>query len=212
MGDLRRTTPIDTEWGMERGSVIDRYYIDKFLAGRSAVIRGHVLEVGDDLYTRRHGGARVTKSDVLHVVDTGGKVTIVADLTAADVIPSAAFDCAILTQTLHVIYDVRAVVRTLHRILKPGGAALLTCPGITKVSHFDSTRWGDYWRFTALSARRLFAEVFPADRITVQAYGNVLTAAAFLYGLATEDLRPAELDVVDPLYEVTIGIEAIKPS
>src|SRR2546429_1329851 len=49
MGDLRRTTPIDTEWGMERGSVIDRYYIDTFLAERSAVIRGHVLEVGDDL-------------------------------------------------------------------------------------------------------------------------------------------------------------------
>jgi SAM-dependent methyltransferase len=212
MGDLRRTTPVDTEWGMDRGSIIDRYYIEKFLAARSAVIRGHVLEVGDDLYTHRYGGGRVTKSDVLHVVDTGGKVTIVADLTAAAAIPSDTFDCAILTQTLQFIYDVRAVVRTLHRILKPGGAALLTCPGITKVSQFDSTRWGDYWRFTALSAKRLFAEVFPADGITVHAYGNVLSAAAFLYGLATEDLSPEELDVADPLYEVTIGIEAIKPS
>jgi hypothetical protein len=73
-------------------------------------------------------------------------------------------------------------------------------------------RWGDYWRFTSLSARRLFEEAFPASSVTVNAYGNVLAAIAFLHGLTVQELRPAELDVSDPDYEVLITIEARKPA
>jgi hypothetical protein len=35
-------------------------------------------------------------------------------------------------------------------------------------------------------------------------------AAAFLYGLAAEDLRPQELAFSDPDYEVTIAVRATK--
>jgi hypothetical protein len=72
-------------------------------------------------------------------------------------------------------------------------------------------RWGDYWRFTDASARRLFAEVFGADNVTVTTYGNVLTACAFLHGLAAHELRAEELDHHDPDYQVIIGIRAIRP-
>ena len=44
------------------------------------------------------------------------------------------FDCVICTQTLHVIYEVEGAVRTLHRMLKPGGVALVTVPGITQAA------------------------------------------------------------------------------
>ena len=44
----------------------------------------------------------------------------------------------------------------------------------------------------------------------VQAYGNVLAAASFLYGLASQDLRQHELELRDPDYEVTIGVRATK--
>ena len=40
-------------------------------------------------------------------------------------LPSDAFDCLVITQTIHLIYDVRAAVATLHRILKPGGQVLI---------------------------------------------------------------------------------------
>ena len=113
---------------------------------------------------------------------------MLADLTCADHIPSDTFDCVILTQTLHLIYDVRAALKTLYRILKPGGVVLATFPGISQISQDE---WGAYWcwGFTTLSARRLFEEAFPAANVKVEAHGNVLVAMAFLQGLATEELR-----------------------
>ena len=62
------------------------------------------------------------------------QATIVGDLTDAPQIPSDAFDCAIVTQTLQFVYNVRAALATLHRILAPGGVLLATVPGITKIS------------------------------------------------------------------------------
>jgi hypothetical protein len=88
---------------------------------------------------------------------------------------------------------------------------LATGGGITKASAPDMQRWGDYWRFTSMSARRLFEESFPADQLSVQSYGNVLTATAFLYGLAAEELSREEMDTCDPNFEVTIGVKAVKP-
>lgn len=210
-GDLRRLKPISRVFGFDRGLCIDRYYIENFLAKHAEDIRGHVLEIGDDTYTRRFGGDRVARSDVLHVQEGNPKATIVADLTCADSIPSDTFDCIIFTQTLQFIYDVRAAIRHLHRILKPSGVLLATFPGISQISRYDMDRWGDYWRFTTLSARRLFEEVFPPGNVTVRAYGNVLAAVAFLHGLSAEELRREELDYHDPDYELIITVRAVKP-
>src|SRR4029453_10983902 len=115
------------------------------------------------------------------------KATIVADLTCANHLPSDTFDCIFLTQKLQFIYDVRANLKTLYRILKPAGRLLATFSGISQISRYDMDHWGDYWRFTSLSSRRLFAEVFPSAQVTVEAHGNVLTALAFLHGLAGGD-------------------------
>ncbi|MCH9728295.1 MAG: class I SAM-dependent methyltransferase, partial [Actinomycetia bacterium] len=119
-------------------------------------------------------------------------------------------DCVICIQTLLVIYDVKAAIKTIHRILKPGGTALLTVPGISQICRPDIDSWGDYWRFTTLSARRLFEEVFDPAKVTVESFGNVLSASAFLYGLAQEDLSRRELDLQDPDFQLTIGIKAVK--
>src|SRR5262249_49645488 len=99
-GDLRRVTPIARRFGYERGQPIDRHYIEAFLEKNASAIHGHVLEVGDGLYTRRFGGSRVAKSDVLHVTAGNPAATIVGDLSRAEHIPSDWFDCIICTQTL----------------------------------------------------------------------------------------------------------------
>ncbi|HZD58368.1 MAG TPA: methyltransferase domain-containing protein [Anaerolineales bacterium] len=209
-GSLRRLKPISSKWGMDRGKPIDRYYIERFLAAKSSYIQGRVLEIGDDTYTRMFGGNRVIQSEVLHVAERNSKVTIIADLTSADGIPPASFDCIILTQTLQTIFDLPAVIRTIYRILKPGGVALVTIPGISRISRYDMDRWGYYWSFTTKSAQRLFEAVFPGSNVQVQAHGNVLTAIAFLQGLATEELRLEELNYVDPDYELLITVTASK--
>jgi hypothetical protein len=71
--------------------------------------------------------------------------------------------------------------------------------------------WGHFWAFTSLSAQRLFEEVFPADNVRIIPYGNVLTATAFLYGIAAQELRKKELKYFDRDYEMLIGARAIKP-
>ena len=137
-GDLRRTRPVNKYFGWERGQPVDRYYIERFLGERAADIRGRVLEVGDGTYTERFGGERVTTSDVLHVDPDAPAATIIADLTSADHVRTDSFDCIILTQTLHLIFDVAAAVTTLRRILAPDGVILATVPGISQV---DRGEW-----------------------------------------------------------------------
>jgi SAM-dependent methyltransferase len=207
LGDLRRVTPLSRAFGYDRGEPVDRYYIEAYLARHAADVRGRVLEVGDDGYTRRFGGERVTRRDVLHVSDGNPNATIVGDLARGDAIPTAAFDCVILTQTLHLIFDVRAAVATLRRILAPGGVCLITVPGISQI---DAGAWRDtwYWAFTAASLRRALAEQFGEDRVRVDAFGNVLAASAFLYGLASAELTRAELDAQDESYPVTVVARA----
>ena len=210
-GGLRRLQPIDEGYGWKRGQPIDRYYIERFLSTHTPDIRGNVLEIGDDRYTRRFGGDGVTKSDVLHFVESYHKATIVADLTCADHVPSNSFDCIICAQTLQMIYDVRAAVQTLYRILKPGGVLLVTSHGISKIGRrLGVDPWGEYWHFTAQSVQRLFEEVFLSGNVTVEAYGNILAAISFLEGLASEELKPHELEYRDPNYEVLVTMRAVK--
>jgi len=135
--------------------------------------------------------------------------TIIADLSVADHIESNSFDCLIVTQTLHLIYDVHSAIKTIYRILKPGGVVLVTIPGIDPI---HDEEWADswYWNFTTVSARRLFEESFPPGNVLVDAYGNVLASAAFLYGLAAEELTKEQLDFIDPAYQVLVAVKAVK--
>ncbi|MCA9949549.1 MAG: methyltransferase domain-containing protein [Anaerolineales bacterium] len=174
-------------------------------------ICGHVLEIGDPGYTNKYGGSCVTISDVLHVQPGNSKATIIGNLETGEGITEDTFDCIILTETLHVIYDFRAAIANTYLALKPGGVLLVTFPGISQISRYDMDRWGDYWRFTSLSAQRLFAEVFPAENITVEAHGNVLVAISFLHGLAVQELSQEEFDYYDPNYQLSITIRAVKP-
>jgi len=208
-GDLGQLSPFSRCWGLDRGTPVDRYYIERFLAKNADDIRGRVLEIGDNAYTLRFGGARVGQSDILHVDASNPRATFVGDLARLDVLPESVFDCIVLTQTLHLVYDMRAAVATLHRALKPGGVLLLTTPGI---SQLDPGEWGPtwYWSLTALAARRLLEEQFSPDNLTVEAHGNVFAATAFLYGIAVEELDRADLEVEDAAYPVTVAARAVK--
>jgi ubiquinone/menaquinone biosynthesis C-methylase UbiE len=210
-GQLRRLKPFTRNFGNSRGLEIDRYYIEKFLSEYASDIQGHVLEVKHNTYTVKYGQHRVTKSDVLHKVDGNPDATIIADLSNAEHLPSETFDTIIFTQTLQFIYDIRSTIATLYRILKPGGVILVTASGMAQISREDFEMWGEYWRFTSLSARYLFEEIFPKENVIVKSYGNVLSAISFLAGLAAQDLKQKELDVTDPNYELIITIRAVKP-
>ena len=200
-GDLRRPTPIGPVWAAERGTAVDRYCIESFLDEHRPDVRGRVLEVGDDAHTRRFGGDRVTQRDVLHIDPDEPGITFVGDLADGSFLPSATFDCIILTQTLHLILDFGAALDTLHRILRPGGVLLLTVPGITPV---DPNEWSTTWfySFSEHALERLCERHFDADEVEVRSCGNALTAVAFLHNLSVEEFDQRELDKHVPSHSI----------
>lgn len=208
LGTLRRTTPLSDYWGYDRGTPVDRYFMEHFLDEHRCDIHGRVLEVENSLYTQRFGTG-VERAEVVDIDSTNPHATIVADLAAADGIPADTYDCIILTQTLQYIYQPQAAIAQACRILRPGGILLATVPGIIKMDpDFVGT---DFWRFTVDSCAALFGEVFGREQIEVRTCGNVLAAIAFLTGLAYEELSPRELDSTDPAYPVVIAVRAVKP-
>jgi SAM-dependent methyltransferase len=212
-GGLRRLTPVSRAFGFDRGQCIDRHYIEQFLEEHAGDVAGRVLEVADNNYTRAFGGDKVTQSDVLHLHPGEEGTTCYGDLADPNCpLETACFDCIVFTQTLLVIHDFQQAVRTLHRILKPAGVLLATFPGISQISRYDMERWGDYWRFTDLSARRTFGDVFGQESVQVTTRGNVLVACAFLHGLAASELTAEELSHTDPDYQVLLTVRAQKTS
>jgi SAM-dependent methyltransferase len=208
-GDLRRLRPVSRTFGYDRGLPVDRYYIESFLERNRRDIDGRTLEIGDDEYTRRFGGERTARRDVLHVHDQNSAATIVGDLVEAPQIANETFDCIVVTQTLHLIYDVERAITTLHRILRPGGVVLATFPGITQISEDEWSRtWS--WAFDSRLARRFFVPRFGEQNVAVEARGNALAAAAFLHGLATTDLTPEQLDAEDAACELVLTVRAVR--
>ena len=200
--------PLSTEWGFDRGTPIDRYYIERFLAAHAGDVRGRVLEVRSSDYTRRFDRG-VVRADVLDIDPGNGHATIVADLTSAEHVPSGLFDCFILTQTLQFIYDVHAAVATAHRLLAHDGVLLVTLPVVARLA----PRYGvtsEYWRFTPASCRRLFGDAFGEENVEVQTFGNVLAGTAFLRGAALEEVPRAKLDVDDPYFPLIVTVRAVR--
>ena len=211
LGDFKRTTPFSFGFGYDRGGPVDRYYIENFLEAEAGSIQGRVLEIGDNEYTLRFGKDKVVQSDILHVDDSNQNATLVGDLSHAPHIPDQTFDCIVLTQTLHLVYNYKAVIETCFRILKPGGALLLTVPGITPIDYGEwEKNW--LWSFTGLAMEKILNELFPINYLEINTYGNVFVATAFLYGMGLPELKKEELDIHDPHFQVIITAKAIKPA
>ena len=78
---------------------------------------------------------------------------------------------------------------------------------------FKIEKWSHvpfYWSVTAATLRRVLEARFDPADVSVEAHGNVHTAAAFLYGLALEDLHASDFDVDDAAYPVTVAGYAVK--
>jgi SAM-dependent methyltransferase len=195
--------PRSRRFGLDRGRPIDRVYIERFLAAHAPDVRGRGVEIYEPTYLERFGGGALERIDVLDADPEATRATIRGTLSA---LPRDSFDCFICTQTLQLIPDPLAALRTAHDALAPGGTLLLTVPGISQIVPGEA--FPDHVRYTSHGLRTLAAEVFDAPE--VRAHGNVRTAAAFLYGLAEEDLDPAAFATDDPAYELVVTLRATR--
>jgi SAM-dependent methyltransferase len=205
---LRSTRPLSNKWGLDRGVPIDRYYIHKFLRDHRSDIRGEVLEVKEPVYTQVFGSS-VSRSHVVDI-DTGNpKASTLADLGCVDSLPNSAFDCFVLTQTLHLVFEIQVAIENIFQALKPNGVVLATLPCVSRIDPASGTGH-DYWRFTGASAEKLFKSTFGEHSVETATFGNVLTCSAFLHGLATSDLTRAELEFIDPEFPLVACVRAAK--
>jgi SAM-dependent methyltransferase len=201
-GQFNRARPLSSEYGFDRGTPIDRHYIEAFVQAHADDIRGDVLEIGDDLYSRRFGRG-IEKQDVLRY-PAGPKATIVGDLADPATLPSDSFDCIVLTQTLHLIFNMTAAVEQLHRALRPGGVLLVTVPGISPVVGGEwQESW--YWSLTGNALRRLLSGPFKPSEVSVRSFGNLFAATAFLHGACVEEVDRSKLEPNMEAYPVTVA-------
>lgn len=209
-GSFRALEPVNLGFGYGKGTPIDRVYIEHFLSAHASDIHGRVLEIGDNEYTLRFGEPHVAKSDIL-TYESNDPAHIVGRLESCPEIANDTYDCIVLTQTLHYIYEMDKAVEEIFRILKPGGVLLCTVPGLSQVSRWDMDRWGDRWRLTTLSMRELFERSsFGGKLLTVSSYGNVVAAVAFIEGVVAEKLKQKELFFNDADYQILVCARVVK--
>ena len=207
-GNLRRVEPVSIVWGLDRGQPIDRFYIDLFLNQHKQDIRGRVLEVKDPGYTKAYGQG-VEKIDIVDISSDNPLATVYCDLANKGSLPENTYDCFILTQTIHIIYDIHQVIDNVAKTLRPGGVVLATLPCVSRID-YESGIHGDFWRFTTASARKLFKEAFGPGNVKIQAFGNVLTCCAFLMGISAGELTQEELNYHDPYFPLLVCVRAVK--
>ena len=208
-GNLRRARPFSERYGVDRGSAIDRYYIDRFVAEHAADIRGHVLEVAEGRYARVHPSA-IEVLDVLDIDPRNDQATVIADLDDAGSLPPGAYDCVVLTQTLQYVFEPEVALTNLWDSLAPGGVLLLSVPITSKVDHDLADR--DSWRMLAPGLGQLLQRSCVGAEVTLVTAGNLVATIAFLLGLAAEELRPDELDGDDPLHPLVTCARVRRPS
>jgi SAM-dependent methyltransferase len=207
-GNLRRRDPFSAYYGFDRGTPVDRFYIERFLAERARDIRGNVLEVGNARYARAFSGSAAARVEIVDKDAHNPEATILADLSEPSSLPAAGFDCVILTQTLQLVADVDAALHNVWQGLAYGGVLLVSVPGITRSDPADLT--ADRWRFTASGLETLLARACPIGHREVIGYGNLTSAVAFLLGLAGEELAEPELTKTDPHFPVVVCARAQK--
>ena len=157
---------------------------------------------------RRRPGRRT--ADVLHVDPDAPGDTSSAISPIAATLPDEAFDCIVLTQTLHLVYDFEAALRNVRQALVAGRRA---APHGARDQQRRRRRVGRTLALLVHSPQRgpCAPRCFDGFDVDTTSYGNVLAAVAFLHGLGQDELTRAELDDLHVEYALVHGVRAVKP-
>lgn len=201
----RQLIPLSDKFGFDRGTPIDRYWIESFLNKNKDDIQGVCLEVTDNKYLIQFGKEKVTKMDILDINKNNRKATIYADIKKlSQTVKKNTYDCIVLTHVLGLIDDFDKAIEQCYEILKKGGVLLATSSCFSPTYDQNS----NYWRFTVTGAKYAFSKYF--KNLYVESYGNVLAGQCFWVGMSQEELSKEELEYNDPRYPCIVAIRAIK--
>lgn len=208
-GTLKRTRPFSAKWGTDRGTAVDRVYINRFFQRHAENMQGIVLEVQGPIFSGLYG-ANITRTEIVDIEPRNMLATIITDLNDIDALPKDTFDCAVIPQTIQYLTDPLTGLKNFYASLRAGGVLLVTVPFIQKIDHEAAD--ADRVRFSPLGFRELLEASCEGADIEVEGFGNVLTSVAFLMGISAEELRSQDFDVYDPAYPMLVGARVRRPS
>jgi hypothetical protein len=209
-GNLRRDRPFSRRAG-DRGTSVERYYSDRFIAEHRDRIRGDVLEVGDDRCATTFG-RDVRRVEIVDLATDNLRATLVADLGDAGSLPAAAYDCAVIVLTLQFVAEVETALANLWQSLRPGGHLLVTVPSLGRCDPYAPGT--ESWRFLEPGLRHAAERAFdpPPSTLTLAGFGNLRAAIAAIAGIAADELTADELDATSGEYPVVVALAATKPT
>jgi SAM-dependent methyltransferase len=199
--------PLSDVHGFDRGTPVDRYYIERFLKAHASLITGDAAELKNDKYLRKFGGINVNNTTVIDIDPTNPQATLVVDLTDEESLPAESFDCIVCTQALQFFTRVDVALANFFQGLRPGGTLLLTVPAVGRLS--VSIPEDDLWRVNPSGARLLFASW--DGPVELDWFGNLRVCIAMLMGEPAEELTAEELEFRDHAFPLVTCVVARRP-
>jgi hypothetical protein len=178
-------------------------FFERFLRDHAHLVRGRVLEIFDDTYSRTYGGGNVT-SFVVDIDGANPRADLVVDLCTPGALRDEQVDTVVLTQTIGLLPDEATALRNLWGALRPGGAMLITNNVVGRVVSHD--QGADVVRHTPLGLRLAVERVLPDALVEGHGFGNLVTSIALLHGISAEELTEEELAVHDPMFPTSCAV------
>ncbi len=154
--------------------ILIRANVDAFLRRALADSQGALQDVLD-VAPQDHQGARPFLAEAVRLstldIDPTTAPTYVADLCAGPLdIAAESFDAIVCTEVLEHTLDPFAAVAEMHRLLRPGGRLLISCP-------FNFRIHGplpDCWRFTEHGLRSVLSSFEIEELCSLETPGRPL--------------------------------------
>lgn len=200
--------PITRDYGSSlKGGSIARFYINKYVEEKIKTIESctSVIEVGEERYCKL-----IESKERVIISNIESEKLIFADLETGEGCKENMGDVFILTNVLSCLFEVDEALKNVNKMVCKGGTIIVTVPGIAQTNKNDSMKYGQYWRFTPMCLERLIKKHFVGCQFTIEHFGNVKTAAYFLYGNSVDSLTNEELMYKDEDYPMLIGATIVK--
>ena len=213
----KQNTPLTRNFGVRRGTPIDRYFIDKKISNflesldkKKKKYRG--LEIGGFHYLRRNSSV-YEAFELVQSSSKGFKDNVICkDLNIpydGEFENIEKFDFIVCTQVLNFVKDDINSLQVMNKLLNKNGIIIGSVTGmISPLSMYDYERWGAYRGYTDQGLKALFERTNYS--INIETFGNFDLSCEFLNGSVVEDLDEDILNFKDPLFQTTHTFNALK--
>ena len=159
-----------------RGKTIARILFNLKIAERVKNLNGIVVDLGSGLNPSHERFWQIKPEKFIRVdIDKEAKPDVVADLNKSLPFSNNFADAILLFNVIYILEDPGAVLKEIHRILKPGGRLFMTNPFIFN----EAKEPADYWRFTSGALDKLLKES-GFEKHLIQPVGERFSAAVYL--------------------------------